>query len=460
MLAEDVSPDGQRRSDWSLEAFMPNMTSDLPNPFPEDITLEEARQAILVQPGERDFEEGVKKPFPGFRECRKGDCIIVNYDFTFKASFPDPADAPDPAIARALRIRRECRGIIFNADSGLVISRRLHKFFNIGELPETESERVDISRPHVILEKMDGCMVTPFISGGKVRFGSKMGTTEMSNRMEETHLVRCGIDYYAFARLWLDRGFTPIFEYCSAQQQIVVGYEEDLIMLVAMRHNRTGMYVKYAALVQAANEGGIPVVKALEEKVEDLDAMMDRVKRAEGLEGFVLVFQDNGEMFKMKSEWYFERSKKQAGAGMGSHEKDVWLLILENKLDDIAIAIGPKTRERMDAFAEQLFCAISASARKIATVVEDAHQRGLTKTELVTELTAKLAQQQKDKAALGLPPTPSHADEILADASLYYAAFDGKNSEKMIISKLKLACSNRNKLERVRYLAGGLKFNL
>jgi hypothetical protein len=123
---------------------------------------------------------------------------------------------------------------------------------------------------------------------------------------------------------------------------------------------------------------------------------------------------------------------------MGSHEKDVWLLILENKLDDIAIAIGPKTRERMDAFAEQLFCAISASARKIATVVEDAHQRGLTKTELVTELTAKLAQQQKDKAALGLPPTPSHADEILADASLYYAAFDGKNSEKMIISKLKV----------------------
>jgi len=75
MLAEDVSPDGQRRSDWSLEAFMPNMTSDLPNPFPEDITLEEARQAILVQPGERDFEEGVKKPFPGFRECRKGDCV-------------------------------------------------------------------------------------------------------------------------------------------------------------------------------------------------------------------------------------------------------------------------------------------------------------------------------------------------------------------------------------------------
>lgn len=37
-----------------------------------------------------------------------------------------------------------------------VISRRLHKFFNIGELPETEPEKIDINRPHIILEKMDG----------------------------------------------------------------------------------------------------------------------------------------------------------------------------------------------------------------------------------------------------------------------------------------------------------------
>jgi hypothetical protein len=41
------------------------------------------------------------------------------------------------------------------------------------------------------------------MSKGQVRFGSKMGVTEMSARMEETHLQRCGIDYYAFARLWL-----------------------------------------------------------------------------------------------------------------------------------------------------------------------------------------------------------------------------------------------------------------
>lgn len=51
---------------------------------------------------------------------------------------------------------RECRGLIFCAETHKVISRRLHKFFNIGELPETQAELIDITRPHIILEKMDG----------------------------------------------------------------------------------------------------------------------------------------------------------------------------------------------------------------------------------------------------------------------------------------------------------------
>ena len=55
--------------------------------------------------------------------------------------------------------RRECRGLIFCAETHKVISRRLHKFFNIGELPETQAELIDITRPHIILEKMDGYLL-------------------------------------------------------------------------------------------------------------------------------------------------------------------------------------------------------------------------------------------------------------------------------------------------------------
>ncbi len=160
--------------------------------------------------------------------------------------------------------------------------------------------------------------------------------------------------------------------------------------------------------------------------------MLARVKQSEGMEGFVLSFQDTGEMFKMKSEWYFERSKKATGAHytlhtthytlhtthytlhtthytlhtthctktqhvgsmVGSQEKDIWQLVLDNKLDDIAITIGQKIRERMEQFAQDLFLAIHASAERINAVVADAQHRGLTRAQFVHEIDQRLRAQQ------------------------------------------------------------------
>lgn len=68
--------------------------------FPRNMTLTEAREAI--------------KDAPGFRETKKGDVILFNYDFAFKGSFPDPASEADPKKAYILKVRRECRGLIFS----------------------------------------------------------------------------------------------------------------------------------------------------------------------------------------------------------------------------------------------------------------------------------------------------------------------------------------------------------
>jgi hypothetical protein len=58
---------------------------------------------------------------------------------------------------RAKAIRRECRGLLFYPD-GRIMSRRLHKFFNVNERDETQVHRIDLGQPHVILEKLDGCL--------------------------------------------------------------------------------------------------------------------------------------------------------------------------------------------------------------------------------------------------------------------------------------------------------------
>jgi hypothetical protein len=100
--------------------------------------------------------------------------------------FPDPETAPDDRTKYLWAVRRELRGLIFD-ESGQVISRRFHKFFNstftfhvsktdpvnvfsnvvdeygvvcvVGELPETKPELIDLSKPFTILEKLDGSMI-------------------------------------------------------------------------------------------------------------------------------------------------------------------------------------------------------------------------------------------------------------------------------------------------------------
>ena len=64
------------------------------------------------------------------------------------------------------KIRRECRGLIFHAETGKLLSRRFHKFFNVNELDETDAEVIDLSKPYVLLEKLDGSFIAPYFTNG------------------------------------------------------------------------------------------------------------------------------------------------------------------------------------------------------------------------------------------------------------------------------------------------------
>jgi RNA ligase len=81
---------------------------------------------------------------------------VINYDFCYGATFPSPSQETDPNISRLLLIRRECRGLIFDKDTGKVLARRFHKFFNIGESDETSTDTIDFKIPHMLTEKVDG----------------------------------------------------------------------------------------------------------------------------------------------------------------------------------------------------------------------------------------------------------------------------------------------------------------
>jgi RNA ligase len=85
-----------------------------------------------------------------FVVAEKDGYTVINYVVAMADTF-HMEDANDLGGA----IRRECRGLIFDADGNLM-SRPFHKFFNVNERDETQSHAVDMTSEHVIMEKMDG----------------------------------------------------------------------------------------------------------------------------------------------------------------------------------------------------------------------------------------------------------------------------------------------------------------
>lgn len=160
---------------------------------------------------------------------------VVNYMVSMADTFPDVNNEMDA-------IRRECRGLLFYPD-GRIMSRRLHKFFNVNERDETAAHKIDLGKPHVILEKLDGSMITPVYTEAGIRWGTKMGITQVSLQAEV--FVAENPQYQELALWCQENGLTPIFEWVSRKQRIVIDYPEDDLILIAVRDNVTGEYLPY-----------------------------------------------------------------------------------------------------------------------------------------------------------------------------------------------------------------------
>ena len=249
-------------------------------------------------------------------------------------------------------IRRECRGIIFDTETGDIIRRPFHKFFNVNERDETQAHVVDLSRDHNILEKLDGSMIAPFIVNGKMIWGTKMGATEVAKPVEE--FVAARPNYRRFAQEALRRGYTPIFEWCSRKQRIVLDYKEDQLVLTAMRDMKTGEYISRYVMLNTADLFSIPVVRIFAPQT-DMKSFIEYVRDLEDLEGFVVRFAD-GHMLKLKCDWYVQIHKAKEKI---LQDRNIVELILDDKLDDVKAHLPAEDRDRLSEFEYQFILALA-----------------------------------------------------------------------------------------------------
>ena len=306
-----------------------------------------------------------------FVVAEKDGYTVINYNVMMADTFD-------------CNIRRECRGIIFDTATGDIIRRPFHKFFNVNEREETQDHVVDLSRPHAILEKLDGSMIAPFVVNGQMIWGTKMGATDVAKPVEE--FVKNNPQYIDFANLWIKRGCTPIFEWCSRKQRIVLDYKEDQLILTAVRNMHTGQYMtddvmmKFGGLLSYGITD-IPVVRAFEPQT-DMKAFLEYVRDLEDLEGFVVRF-DDGHMLKLKCHWYLQIHKAKEAI---LQDRNIVELILDEKLDDVKAHLPEEDRFELGCFEHLFNVEVASACMTIERILEGIATDGVDRKTFALEI--------------------------------------------------------------------------
>lgn len=347
------------------------------------------------------------------------DCYdVVNYIVATDTTFPLVTDNESA-------IRRECRGLIFNKD-GKLISRPLHKFFNVNEREETQVQNIDFSKPHRILDKLDGSMIRPLYIGGKWRLGTKMGITDVALQAEEyiadkPHFQK----FFDFCETFGDSGITPIFEWISRQQRIVIDYPVDELVLLAVRYNDTGEYFVYEMLEKISLEFNIGIVRQFVGNASNMQSLIDQTRDAEGIEGYVVRFED-GMMVKIKGDWYVQIHKAKDQIG---REKNLIAMILDDNLDDVKPFLLQEDLDRLNKFEHEFWDGVHGCVETMEYLFKHIYH----------EDRKTFAMEVKD---LVLP----HAHPVM------YKMHDGVNTLSILLDLIRKNLSTQKKVDSVRWI--------
>lgn len=362
------------------------------------------------------------------------DYVLQNNMHTFPHAFKDRNDIvlaegkfSKPNLSAI--IRRECRGLIFDTQGNL-ISRPFHKFFNFGERPV---EQQFLEAPAGVLEKLDGSMIRPLLLEGVVRLATRKGITDVAMQAEE--FIANKPNYIEFMQKRIASNETPIFEWCSRKNQIVLDYPEDNLVLLAIRNTHTGEYTDYDDMCEQAKLYNIPVVQAYSFSHKSLDEAVNTIKNLINKEGHVFVW-DNGHRMKAKAEWYVTLHKAKEAIG---REKDLIKAYLTTGVDDILPILPESYKQTVCEFLANLTEQLVLTSQRLdgifVRIVEKMPEQ-FTKKEFAMEV-LKLDQKYK---------------------SIMFSLLPGTPCLQIVIETLLKACQSNKKLEEYRWLMNGIKF--
>ncbi len=364
-----------------------------------------------------------------FKVMQKDWYTVINYMVAFEETF---------SLVRErshynMKIRRECRGMIFDTATGNLISRPYHKFFNVGEREETNLDKIDLTQPHVVLEKLDGSMIRPIPTPEGFRLGTKAGITDVA--MNAEYFVADKPEYAKFIKSSFACGLTPIFEWCSRKNRIVVDYSDDQLILTAVRDMRSGNYIPYSQMVETGKNYAIPVVKAIAGDETDIEKVVDHIRKWDDGEGVVIRF-DDGHMVKIKADEYIlrHRSKEQINS-----EKNIIQVILNDSVDDMIPLLTSEDAQRLKDFQQKFWCAVDEVSSDLTKIFKGGDMMYPDKKEFAVEFVNRML-------------LPIHRPFM-------FGMKQGKECKQLLIDSIEKSLTSQTKLNDSRWMFGGISWN-
>jgi RNA ligase len=283
------------------------------------------------------------------QEIRESDIGHNSICFCYMIAAEDTFSGPDNLWIK------ECRGITFNKNTGIINGRPLSKFFNVNERPETLVSNIDWTKVTRVMDKRDGSMITTVDCGyGESDLGpsysfdiktKKTFDSDVANQarafLKTQHNISHMIAYLN------GENYTAIFEYTAPTNRIVINYKQEELRLLHIRNNITGEYMKMDKLLELATKYNVLLVdhnmeffnnievvnhgsSLVHQLCFDINAMLEVAKIRQGVEGWVVQFE-NGDMVKIKTDWYLKLHRSI----IFLRERDIAQQVLDETIDDL-----------------------------------------------------------------------------------------------------------------------------
>lgn len=309
------------------------------------------------------------KDYPWFKRVTKeGITAIVYSTFSYGDFLKEHLDSKIPMFPNQESL--ECRGIMFDAQTGEILARPFNKFFNLHECLNDMVGR-DL-KDAIVLEKLDGSMVVPIIHllSKEVRLCTKQGIGLVSVLVESLTNISRGV-----LKEIIQDGYTPIFEFTSPEQRIILKYGDSRMTLLAVRHMVNGNYCDELQLREFTLRLNVPLVYRYEGSIA-----LEEVAKWEGKEGVVLLWPDNFRV-KVKAEKYVLYHKAIEGIVL---EKNRVAIVLHDGVDDFGQVLSEDKYQALLEYQSKLCSNITQFATKVMNVYTDVMKRGITKKAIAT----------------------------------------------------------------------------